>query len=254
MKGSEKIAARRERSEEKEKVREPVAVSVARKKLDAVLADPEHMALDVLDAFPELQKIYDKDAATIEGYSLRQHTLMVLRQFEKYFANAKFPENVDAHFMEVILALHDIGKPQAAETGDVKKQHDYTSAMMRSLLSQLAYSPEQINVAIALVDGDPIRKFLYPHPNDPQDVAERICEKARLANMSPEDFFDLLTIYFQSDAGSYTVNAGGKASLDRMFIFEPSEGRMSFAPRVEEKIQALKRLILETAAKENKPV
>jgi hypothetical protein len=62
------------------------------------------------------------------------------------------------------------------------------------------------------------------------------------------DFFRLLTIYYQVDAGSYTADAGGTSSLDTLFAadretgrfaFDRTEGRLAFNARAEMLFAAL---------------
>ena len=61
--------------------------------------------------------IYSGDVGVWEGYTLKEHTLMVLNQYEKYFGDKKLPGNLDHRVMRVALALHDIGKPEAVKIG-----------------------------------------------------------------------------------------------------------------------------------------
>ncbi len=63
-----------------------------------------------------------------------------------------------------------------------------------------------------------------------------MAEKSRLPT---KDFWKLLKIYYMCDAGSYTVDAGGRQSLDRLFSFDPKKGEMDFAPEIKFKIDSL---------------
>ena len=59
------------------------------------------------------------------------------------------------------------------------------------------------------------------------------------AGMAPKDFLPLVLVFYMSDASSYTRNAGGIPSLDRLFRFDPAQGRIRFAPRQARRIEPL---------------
>ncbi len=62
------------------------------------------------------------------------------------------------------------------------------------------------------------------------------------SNITLSEYHYLLLTYYMSDAGSYTVDAGGKRSLDHLFIF--GEGRMTFSPDTEWKMQLLRKVLI----------
>ncbi|MFV1917254.1 MAG: hypothetical protein ACC618_02125 [Patescibacteria group bacterium] len=210
-----------------------------RKELDRVLRPKSYTPETLVDLFESIfSKEYASDVGVWEGYSLKEHTLMVLGQFEKYFFTKRLPAGVDRNFFRVVLALHDIGKPRAVSKGNTKRQHEYTKPIIKSVLKDLNYKDEDINTALALVSTDSIGEFIKHGTLD--ESTKGISEGARLAKMRVGEFFGLLTIFFKVDAGSYTENAGGLKSLDHLFVFNPEKGTIDFSPEVERKVKKLR--------------
>ena len=57
--------------------------------------------------------------------------------------------------------------------------------------------------------------------------------------MAYGDIFELLCIFFKLDAGSYTENAGGKKSLDHLFIFDEKNKNIDLAPDIKKRIDLI---------------
>ncbi|MBU6323685.1 MAG: hypothetical protein KGI41_03055 [Patescibacteria group bacterium] len=215
-----------------------------RASLDAVLDNPAHTPEDVLALFDDrFADAYGKGAGVSEGYTIREHTGMVLNQFLKYFGDA-LPEE-DRKVMETMLAIHDIGKPAAIAAGSKYDQHRYTTPIVRETLEGLGFGEKEVALATALVDGDPIGDFLKG--GSVSRAAERIVKSARESGRPLDGFYGLLKVFYQSDAGSYTEDAGGKRSLDRLFSFDPEAGEMRFSPEVERRIRELDSVVKATA-------
>ena len=170
-----------------------------------------------------------------EGYTLRRHTLMVLHQYDKYFGLRHLPSGVDYGFFRFVLALHDIGVPHAiGETGDKGRQHEYTTHMVRHVMEGVGHRDRDICLAVALVSGDPIGKYVRGKVSASATTAE-IARLAKEAHRGFPEFLDILLTYYQVDAGSYTEDAGGVRSLDHLFEFDRKRGMMRFALPVEAK-------------------
>ena len=223
-------------------------ISFTREELDAVLNDPEHTTADILSFFekdfPELFA-YPVVVSAGKEYSLRKHTEMVMGQFEKYFKKKNFPCGMSSDFFEVILALHDIGKPEAIEkTGDKERQHEYTEKIMRSILPKLGYGEQEISLATALIAEDSIGGYLqYGDENS----AENIAGIAKNHGLEKNDFLELLTVLFCVDAGGYTKDAGGseKSSTNSLFAFNPEKGEMSLSPEIKKRYDLLVKKVRE---------
>lgn len=186
----------------------------------------------------QYQGIYKQGVGVWEGYTLKQHTLMVMSQFEKYFGDKDLPSDVDKNMFRLILALHDVGKPKAISKGGKHLQHEYTQGYIQSLFGHLDIDERHTDLALVLVSSNPIGKYLTSRLNATQtrDVIEEMASKARIPI---NEFFELLCIYYKLDAGSYTENAGGLRSLDDLFDFDEENHNLNFAPHVQARIDQL---------------
>lgn len=219
-------------------------ISFSREELNRLL-QPKNYSPEVLVEYFEssFREAYASDVGVWEEYTLKEHTLMVLRQFEKYFSSKKLPVGINKDFFRVLLALHDIGKPKAISKGDKKKQHLCTKEIIKSVLQTLNYKDKDINIAVALVSGDPIGEFIK-HDTLSESMKD-VKKSASLAGKNVGEFFKLLEIYYKVDAGSYTKDSGGLKSLDHLFLFKPKKGKMDFSPGVKKKVNVLKKGIKE---------
>lgn len=181
---------------------------------------------------------YAADAGVWERYTIREHTLMVLSQFEKYFSINPLPHGVDKNLFRVILALHDIGKPEALHRGRKHEQHTYTTRILNSAFDQLGFDVQDKNLALSLVASDVLGdyvKFGYL-----SETAQKIADLAKTTNKTPSEFLDLQSILYQVDAGSYTQDAGGYASLDYLFEFDQKNHSMGYSPMINSKMEILR--------------
>jgi hypothetical protein len=161
----------------------------------------------------------DKDAGVEEGYSLRRHTRMVLTQFRRYFGHLP-----DQEAWMAVAGLHDIGKPEAMARFGKEEQHRYTAPVVYAALRKLGYTHRQTRVWTAIVSDDPIGPALKGQPLD--EAAKRVAEIVRKADAPFDEVFDKLLTLYCIDAGSYTEDAGGQASLDGLFDFDRANGTM----------------------------
>lgn len=214
-------------------------LSFRRQDLEAVLNNIPFNPSSLIGLFEkDYGSEYAASAGVWEGYTIKEHTLMVMGQFEKYFSNSPLPAGIDKNLFRTMLALHDIGKPEAIRSGGKHLQHEYTAKIMNSILSELGYSQQEKNLALALVSGDSIGDSIKT--GNIQTSAAEIVKAARVAGVPPEEFFDLLTIFYRVDAGSYTEDAGGKRSLDSLFEFDKERKQLRFSPQTNATITRLK--------------
>ena len=186
----------------------------------------------------EYPNTYNKDAGLWEKYTIRQHTLMVMHQFEKYFGSRPLPGNIKTSYFRLFLALHDIGKPKAIASGGKHLQHQYTAPMVKEIFNKLEIDELHTNLAVTLVTGDPIGKYIRGKIS----VAETkkiILENAKLVGLETLAFFELQLIAYKVDAGSYTEDAGGKYSLDKLFDFNSDAKTLAFSKKIQQKIDLL---------------
>lgn len=175
--------------------------------------------------------------------TLKQHTLMVSGQFEKYFANRELPANIDKNFFRLFLALHDIGKPKAMKQGGRHLQRDYNINILKSTLAELHFSEQEIKVATALLSGDPIGRYLQM--GDADRSAYQIEKMSKESGIRLDQFFELLLIYYCVDAGSYTTDAGDSGVLDDLFEFDAENNKLKFSASTAEKINKLQELLIQ---------
>jgi hypothetical protein len=151
---------------------------------------------------------------------------MVLRQFRKYQMENWNSSLLTAKEFQLMLAIHDIGKPQAVqETGKTSKQHEYNGRIVPELVRWLGIPEKKSKLIVALTIQDHLGGFLkdvkYSNVSKKErksrEVVEKMAAEAAELGIGVEQYFDLITCYYRADAGSYTVDAGGKKSLDYLF-------------------------------------
>lgn len=145
-------------------------LSFGREELNGVLECPHYAPKDLVALFQkDFRKEFAADICVSQKYTLKEHTLMVMGQFGKYFSNKKLPAGIDTNFFRVILVLHDIGVPAAIKEGvkhgqscrkAKQQQHKYTIGIMGPVLSELGFSTRDMNIALALISEDRIGKYI----------------------------------------------------------------------------------------------
>jgi len=201
----------------------------------------------------EYGNLYLSSIGVWEGYTLKDHSLMALRQFEKYFGHHILPGNTDRGVFRLALALHDIGVPRALQTGDKSMEFRYSREMVEDFLRRYNFQSRDVDLATALVSVDPmgayIKSAIDSKATDKHKywVSKTSCDTvivmAANCQMDVNTYFDLLLIFYMVDAGSYTVAAGGKPGLDGLFVFEPSKRSIRFSPNVQRAIDKFRRLL-----------
>jgi len=190
-----------------------------------------------------IASLFEADAGSWEGYSIEQHTEMVMGQFDKYFGHRSIPI-INNNDFRLILALHDIGKSISVKrTGSTYAQHTYTKEIVPYVLEKLGYKQRQINLFVAIANQDFIGEYLTNRVSL-YDTKYQIKEMARLLNVPIAQFLEVITIFHMVDAGSYTKDAGGKESFDKYFIFNDSTNTMDYYPEYKQKYEQLRQNIL----------
>ncbi len=182
------------------------------------------------------------DAGVWEKYSIYEHTLMVMKQFERYFGCGQLSDVVDWGTFRMMLALHDIGKPDAIAHGDKNMQHEYTIKIMQRLFAKYNIAQQQIEIMCALVNTDVLGDYIRGRTSCDK-ATKQLQQNAKSAQLPVKDFFDVLCVYYRCDAGSYTEDAGGFKSLDHLFVFDRTAPSLTFAPDVLSEVQKLKESI-----------
>jgi hypothetical protein len=194
--------------------------------------------------YPEL---YEKSVGVSQGYTLFEHTKMVLDQWKKYFNNQNLLQIALSKLNFILLlTLHDAGKPLACKYEDKNAQHRYTSLTIKPILEGLIKqqrnkqndkSEIDLNIIIKLLESDILGKYI--RYGEIEKATQEIDKYAKESKISSSDFLILLYIYYMCDASSYTRDAGGdgKSSIDEIYIFD--KGVMRFTLEKENLMKAL---------------
>ena len=211
-------------------------INISKAELDSVFDNYSiNSLLNLMDKqFPNM---YNLDVGVFEGYTLYQHTFMVLSQFEKYYCDKILPGEFNKDVFRLFLALHDIGKPKAVMMDDLKLQHQYSSEYITILFEFLQISQDETRNLISIINFD-LGAYLRGRVSIKQ-THESVIQLALNTSMSLTEFFELIVLYFKVDAGSYTENAGGIYSLDNLFVFDEESLQINLASEVQSKIDLI---------------
>ncbi len=216
-----------------------------------LLEEPSFQPTSLIELYkksPYLQRLYDSDVGVSEGYTLGQHTEMMMGQFEKYFSNTWSSPLIDRNKMRIALSVHDLGKPLSVQiTGSTREQHEYTLKFVPQVFEGFGFNQKEAEIATAIIDQDYLGEFVKGQVSA-EETARHIQNKAIELGVPIKDFTELLRIYYMSDASSYTVDAGGQFSLDRLFVFVNEDGvnEIHFAPDTQEKFNQLTQFIYQS--------
>jgi hypothetical protein len=184
-----------------------------------------------------LPSLYSERVGDFGGKSIEAHTLQGLAQFEKYsprfqWAELFAPPNVGLkRTIHIAYALHDIGKPLAAE---MKTSHEQVSAeILVQVMNRMGFTKAEVDLARTLVGNDVIGKMIQGAWT-PQEAFEKLVEIAKQTNLSPRDFFRLQSFFYTMDASTYS-------DLAALFTKEVTPGGEMLLPR-SEKYRVLRNL------------
>lgn len=233
---------------------------------------------EIVDFFkkdPHYGKYYSFDSGVWQNYTLEEHTLMMMRQFDRYFARDFGSPLLSIGQFRVMLALHDLGKPKAVELWGKedgrKRQGEVTEELIPEALKHLDFDEKTKALITAVPTRDLMGALLKKHTNPekqakaikegrvikPDEAARRVTEIGEEIGVNPKDLFELYYTYFLSDASSYTHDADSEMppppepkyeDLDHLFIFErkPGEenGFMRLIPELEERVKKTRELLI----------
>lgn len=195
--------------------------------------------INLLKSVPYLQTLYETDSGVFEKYSVGQHTQMVMTQFEKYFSKQYQSDILTLEEFRLLLSLHDIGKGEAvSKTGSTTEQHIYTKKIAKNILTQSNISEKSSDIIIGLIDQDILGEYFKGKISD-ELASKKIHDLSKILDIPSVDLINTLKMFYICDAGAYTSDAGGIASLDRLFNFDPNNGKVAFSESTETKYQKL---------------
>jgi len=211
--------------------------------------------INCLKQIPEIAPHFVMNSSTNGYYTMEKHILLVLSEFEKYYASVFFNTTDDRKLMRILICLHDVGKPKALQDGQKENEHLFTIEYIFRIRDYLPLTNSQFNILIALIEKDPIGFFLQGKINLATAI-EQIFQIFIDSNVSKSEYswlFKLLTIFYQVDAGSYTKDAGGIPYLEKLFkyadtenkLFDENKKRLIFAEEYEPNFQRLELFVSE---------
>lgn len=179
--------------------------------------------INILKLNPFFKNLFERSSGVYEGYTIEEHTLMVLKQFEKYFS-ADFQSTIlSRDSFRLLLTLHDIGKSLSIlQTGTKGSQHKYTREILEYGLKPLSLSNYQKEVIISIIDQDILGEY-FQDKISLEEAVEKIDSLSRNLSAPRIEILKILRMFYICDAGSYTEDAGGKRSLDALFNFAYDE-------------------------------
>ncbi len=179
----------------------------------------EKLILSVIEVDERLKNIF---SAQVRHYILFDHIKNVLNEFDKYFNDWKFEEILSREKMKVLLVIHDIGKPKAVDSLDKSLQHTISLQLFEYIKDKLKLNEIEIRIFRALLSDDPLGKY-FQYKLFKDKTLELISAIAVGYDLNVKEYFELLTVYYQVDAGCYTKDAGGLAYLENLFKYAYGE-------------------------------
>lgn len=174
---------------------------------------PEELITAIEIAMPKLEELYN---TKVRHYVVKQHTLLVCQQFEKYAfeLNTKVM-NID--LMRLVLAMHDIGKAIDRAT-----QHTHTLSLIREFWSETPFTDYELKLVEVLLKDDHLGNF-FQGRYDCSMLQDEIKKDAEELQIDASCLLQLKMVLYQCDIASYTKDAGGLKYLEHMFVYENNE-------------------------------
>lgn len=175
--------------------------------------DPEELITAIEIVMPKLEKLYN---SKVRHYVVKQHTLLVCQQFEKYAfeLNTKVM-NID--LMRLVLAMHDIGKAVDRAT-----QHTHTLSLIKEFWSESPFTDYELKLIKSLLKDDHLGNF-FQGRYDCNMLQKEIQKDAEELQIDASCLLQLKMVLYQCDIASYTKDAGGLKYLEHMFVYENNE-------------------------------
>lgn len=163
---------------------------------------------------PSFTELYN---ARVRHYIIKEHTLNVYNQFEKYFSKHFLSNKLEV--FRLFLLLHDIGKSLAYKHGNRDNQYDVTINEIQKYNVELDISEEDLTLYIALLHAGSIGKYMESKASL-NEIFDTIITQSKKTKLPIGEFFYFLSVYYQCDIASYTRDAGGIAYLEHLFEYQ----------------------------------
>ena len=167
----------------------------------------------VLEKAPHLRAVYALEAGVSEGYTVLEHSKMVVERALKYRdkIEARLPPCITFERFALFLALHDGGKgaghsevPPKLRTPQNMKRAEIKGTILLMEMNQhaLGLSNEELALFKALVEKDSMGSYIQ-NKISPSSCLKLMGEGAKKAHIHINDFITLMDLYHNCDAGSY---------------------------------------------------
>jgi len=169
---------------------------------------------EICEKVPALNVLYN---ARVRHYVIKDHTINVYNQFEKYFFDGFSKENKEEFIL--FLLLHDIGKSISYNNGNRQNQYIDSYNEVSKYGKELDISEDSMLLYKALLNSSYLGKYMenkFPL----EGIYALIKEQSEYAKLELGDFFYLLSVYYQCDIASYTKDAGGYPYLEHLFVYK----------------------------------
>lgn len=203
--------------------------------------------IEALKTHPRLEVLFQAANGQLEE-SLQNHCECALALYEEYFRDTALTDYFSKSAMRLLFALHDIGKPLGATNGP--EQYEYHVQVLDSISDELPLSALEKAVIREFVSDDIIGGYGQGYYTL-EEAASIFREASSRLGVSPVELFKIYTIYFQCDAGAYTVvarNSGEhdflfKITEDQKFVMADDEPRVLMSDFMEQKIRNLNAIL-----------
>lgn len=174
---------------------------------------PEELITAIEIVMPKLEELYN---TKVRHYIVKQHTILVCQQFEKYAfeLNTKVM-NID--LMRLVLAMHDIGKAINRVT-----QHTHTLSLIREFWKDTPFTNYELKLVEILLKDDHLGNF-FQGRYDCSVLQGEIKKDAEELQIDATCLLQLKMVLYQCDIASYTKDAGGLKYLEHKFVYENNE-------------------------------
>jgi hypothetical protein len=175
--------------------------------------EPKQLMSYLVEQFPELGPLYNRSAGVIERFSVSEHTLRVLKNFEQQLVHFR-KELEDARLgiagnrmlplLRVSLALHDIGKSLAEKAGNLKLQHEFTLPYLERVLKGLGFHQNEVDLARALIGHDVLGEYMQGSLSR-IEALEALKKLANSQKIALEPYLRLQSRIYMMDSASYPM-------------------------------------------------
>jgi hypothetical protein len=189
-----------------------------------LLEDSKLQGKDLIDALkthPVLKRCYARPLAGRDNHSLEEHTLKAINCFEDNFQGKAKIIFEPQHF-KLLFAFHDLGKPQAMAEQEPDKQHQFTLKIIDQVSDELNLPKPLLQKIIAVIDADPIGKYLNSKHNLPiESSLSEINKMAAALSIAVSALWPTLLVYYYCDAAGYE-------SLRRKVFLTDDKGKATY--------------------------